>query len=588
MERRKVLGWVGVLVLVTGAVVVLRNESAPPPAREWGRFLDERVEHVADTRPLRRPADLTLAALDRTSLRATWTPTDGLAHGGFEVRWNGRSRLVLATETELTDLDPNAEVTVEVRAVGPLGDRSEPAVAKAVPRLAHDPAWSDPLVQPIDHFDGPESLSPRRWRVVDGGGGDCLGLRPLNGRRLEVTCDTLDLQSNVPLRLGVPGPDGAVGRVVVTTDGPTAADGRVLLALLPEPFQDLGHLTKPYPPGSVVLTLARHGATFDFGEGLVPTTKVVPVVGTSPPPTPGVRHRWELRVLPDAVVALRDGEALATAPLAVPWTIAHPRLAFRGAGGTRVDTFGAGGAPESPVPVSLVPLGTTVVAEERDVPIGTVAPQRLEGATGVRVAARVARQSDNMVGVPITVEFGDRSAPAVALPSAGGPMSAAFVYADFPLPPPGKEVPVRLRAPEPFFVLDARLVVADGQATARRPLPRMTDRAAGAAEVPEPVVTVVHESGPGGEFPRGGKARLVVELDGAAGEVAAVKGVEVDLDGQGVVVLPTNGSAGGRHEFLVDLDRVTTGNHQVKVRVLPLDERGRTRSAEHSFEIRPL
>ncbi|MFI9810664.1 fibronectin type III domain-containing protein [Saccharothrix variisporea] len=589
MERRKVLVWVGGLVLVAGAVVVLRNESAPPPAREWGRFLDERVEHVADTQPLRRPADLTLTALDRTSLRATWTPTDGLAHGGFEVRWNGRTRLVLATETELTDLDANAEVTVEVRAVGPLGDRSEPAVAKAVPRLAHDPAWSDPLVQPIDHLDGPEALSPRRWRVVDGGGGDCLGLRPLNGRRLEVTCDTLDLQSNVPLRLGVPGPDGAVGRVVVTTDGPTAADGRVLVALVPEPFQDLGHLTKPYPPGSVVLTLARHGATFDFGEGLVPTTKVVPVIGTAPPPTPGVRHRWELRVLPDAVVALRDGQALATAPVAVPWPAAHPRLAFRDARGTRVDTFGVGGAPESPVPVSLVPLGTTLLAEDRDVPIGTVAPHRVEGANGVRVAARVARQGGSMAGLPITVEFGDRSAPAVAVPPAGaGPMVAEFVYADFPVPPPGKEIAVRLRAPEPFFVLDAHLVVSDGQATARRPLPRMTDRAAEAAEVPEPVVTVVHESGPDGAFPRGGKARVVVELDGAADEVAAVKGVEVDLDGQGVVVLPTNGSAGGRHEFLLDLDRVPTGSHRVEVRVLPVDERGRTRSAERPFEIRPL
>lgn len=585
--RRKVLVWLGGLVLLAGAVVVLRNESAPPPAREFARFLDERVEHVADTQPLRRPADLRLTALDATSLRATWTPTDGLTHGGFEVRWAGRTRLVRATETELTDLDPNGEVTVEVRAVGPLGDRSEPVVATAVPRLAHDPAWADGLVQPIDRFDGPEALSPRRWRVVDGGG-DCLGLRPLNGRRLEVACDLLDLQSHVPLRLGVPAADGAVGRVVVTTDGPTAADGRVLLALLPEPFQDLGHLTKPYPPGSVVLTLARHGATFDFGEGLTPTTTVVPVVGTAPPPTPGVRHRWELRVLPGAVVALRDGEALATAPVAVPWTTAHPRLGFRDARGTRVDTFGVGGAPESPVPVSLVRLGTTRPVEDTLVSLGTVAPNRLEGASGVRVVARVARPRGGEA-LPVTVEFGDRSAPAVAVPFGGtGPMAAQFVHADFPHPLPDREVEVRLRAPEAFFVVDAHLLVSDGQATARRPLPRMADRGPSTPEVPDPVVTVVHESGPGGAFPRGGKARVVVELDGTPGEVAAVKGVEVDLDGEGVVVLPTNGSAGGRLEFLVDLDRVPTGSHRVAVRVLPVDERGRTRSAEYSFEIRPL
>ncbi|MEV0677200.1 hypothetical protein AB0I60_11830 [Actinosynnema sp. NPDC050436] len=586
MERGKLVAWIAGLAVVAGAVVVLRDESAPPAPVELTRFLDDRVEYVADSGPVREPTELRLTAPDRTSLRANWTATGGVAHGGFEVRWPGGTRLVQATETELTGLDADADVAVEVRAVDGLGRRSSPATAHGVPRLLHDGSWAEGLGQPLDVLDGPAALSPRRWRVFDGGNADCLGLRPLNGERLDVGCDVLDLQSNVPLRLTAPQPDGAVGRVVLTTDGPDSAqsgDAELVLALLPEPLHDIGRLSRPYPPGALALRITPYGADFEVGPGFPATSRVVPVAGTSRPPTPGVRHRWELRVLPDAVVALRDGEAMAAAPVAVPWQVARPRLAFRNAKHTQVDVFGVGGAREEPVPSSVVPLGLGTVRNGAVV-LGTAPAPRLAGGTSARVTASVIAVDSDVRDEPITVEFGGQSAPAVFMAS-GGSDKSAVLYADFPLSGPAADVEVRLRGARHFLVNDSHVLVSDGP-DARRPLPRLTGREPPDVRAAPANLVVVHDTGPTDVFPRGGRARLVVELlAGPVREVAAIRGVEVDLDGGRIVTLPTGGAVGGRHEFLLDLTDLPSGRHRVAVRVLPVDERGGVRSADRSFEI---
>ncbi len=593
MDRRRLVGWLGGLALVSGVVVVLRNEAVPPAPVEFTRFLADRVEHVDDTRPPGKPTDLALTALDRTSLRASWTATDGVGYGGFEVRWGDRTRLVQATETELPDLDADAEVAVEVRAVDGLGRRSEPAVAKAVPRLVHDGSWAARLVQPIDVFDGAEALDPRRWRVFDARNPDCLGLRPLNGSRLEVGCDILDLQSNVPLRLGEPQPDGAVGRVVFTTDGPSSVrpgDGELALALLPEPFQDLGHLSKPYPPGTLVLHITPYNANFEVGPGVPATSRELPGGGAFPTPTAGVRHRWEVRILPDGVIALRDGEVRASAAVAVPWTVARPRLVFRNIRHTQLDSFGVAGAPAGPLPASVWQLGVGT-AQDESVVLGAVPAGRLAGGSSVRVVASVVAVDGNARDIPITAHLGDRSAPAVFMPSAepADRVGAAVVYADFPLPGPAGEQGVRLSGPGKFLVDGSHVVVDDGQATTPRRLPQVTDRGLPEVTVPAATVSLVPDRGPADVFTPGGKARLAVELSADyVREVAAVKGIEVDLDGQRLVVLPTNGSVGGRHEFLVDLAGLGVGRHTVQARVVPVDERGRTTSADRSFEIRPV
>ncbi|MEU4742505.1 hypothetical protein AB0G02_18860 [Actinosynnema sp. NPDC023658] len=593
MERRKLVAVLGGLVLIGGAVVVLRNESAPPVPEVFERSLADGVEYVPDTRGLVAPTDLVLTALDRTSLRASWTAGGGLGHGGFEVRWNGGTRLVRGTETELTDLDANADVTVEVRALDALGTRSAAVTAQAAPRLAYDEDWLAGLMVPLTVFDGPAPMDPRRWRVLDNGDTDCLGLRPLNGKRLEITCDRVDLQSNAPVRLRAPGEVDERARASLTTDGPIGhrpGESEMAIALLPEPFGDLGPLAEPFPPGAVVLRVTQTDARF-VGDGVTSTE----TGATYPPPTPGVRHRWELRVLTDSVVALRDGVEVAKAPVAVPWTTARARLVFRQADGTIVDTFGTGGLPAYPLPESVVPLGPGV-AEGGATSLGNVASPKLEGASSVRVVASVVAGK----AAPITVELGTRSAPALPMrpDQALDDSRPSVVYADFPLPSPDRNPKVRLRAEGEVTVHDAHLVVAEGP-DARRPLPQLTDRALPAPEVPAPAVSVLHESGDGARFPPdpdgprfpggGGRLRATVELTGpVAREIAAIKGLEVDLDGDRIAVLPTNGSAGGRHEFVVDLDELSTGRHQLVVRVLPVDERRGVQTQEQSFEIRPL
>ncbi|MEU4445047.1 fibronectin type III domain-containing protein [Actinosynnema sp. NPDC050801] len=584
MERRRLIALVGGLVLLGGAVAVLRDESAPPRPRTLERFLDEGVEYVPDTQRLVAPTNLELTALDRTSLRASWTATDGIGHGGFEVRWNGRTRLVRGTETELTDLDANADTAVEVRALDAMGNRSDPAAAHAVPRLAYDDSWLSHLMAPIDLFDGPEALNPRRWRVFDRGHTDCLCLRPFNGKRVEIDCDRVDLQSNVPVRFSAPAPDGAIARVSLTTDGPIGHrpdESAVLIALLPDPVHDLGHLEAPFPPGAVVLRITPFGAQFVLGDD-APSNELG---GTYPPPTWGVRHRWELRVLPESVLALRDGVEVAAAPVRLPWTSARARLVFRQAQGTHVDTFGIGGAPGMPAPGSVAPLGPGAT-DDGGVSLGNVANSQLAGASSVRVVASVVAERT----APITVELGTRSAPAVFMPPDRGldRSRPSVVHADFPLPHPDSNPKVRLRSDGGLTAYDAHLVIADGP-DARHPLPRLVSRADPDPQVPLPAVSVVHESGDDSGFPHGGKVRLAVELaDSRAREVAAVKALEVDLDGDRIVVLPTNGSAGGRHEFLLDLARLSSGRHELDVRVVPVDERSGVQSQQQTFEIRPL
>lgn len=572
MERRKLIAAVGGLVLLGGAIAVLRDESAPPRPQAFERFLAENVEHVPDARRADTPTGLDLTAVDRTSLRATWTAADGIGHGGFEVRWNGRTRLVQGTETELTDLDANADVQVEVRALDAMGNRSDPVTARAVPRLAYTDAWLDGLVVPVDVFDGPESLTPRRWRVLDHGNADCLGLRPFNGERLEITCDGVDLQSNVPLRFGPPAPDGSTARVALVTDGPVGHrpdQAEVLIALLPDPAHDLGALARPFPPDAVVLRITPFGAQFFRGDVPAETS------GTYPPPTPGVRHRWELRVTPDAVVASRDGVEVASTPARPTWTTARVRLAFRQTRGTLVDTFGIGGLPGHPVPASVVPLGPGT-DESGAASLGNVADSRTADASSVRVVASVVAERP----APITVELGTRSAPAVSMPPDRGldPSRPSTVYADFPLPSPDRNPRIRLRSDGRVTVVDAHLVIADGP-DARHPPPRLADRVVPAPQVPSLAVSVVQE----------GKVRLAVELtDVRAREVAAVKGVEVDLDGERIVTLPTNGSVGGRHEFLIDPADLAGGRHELRASVLPVDERLGVQSYRQTFEVRPL
>ncbi len=592
--------------MVAGAVVVLRTQ-VPPPLVESDdrvsltRFVDDRVDYRAERQALSAPSDLKLTALDITSVRVMWTPTVGY---GYEVRWLDQVRLVLVPETELTGLMANDEVEVEVRAVDAEGRRSAPSSTTVVPRLLYNVAWADHLVAPVDHFDGRAALSSHRWRAL--GDEDCLGLRTLPGvKRVEITCDNAELQSNMPLVLTEPqqANDGEVGRVMLTMDGPgTDPNGlnqEVSITLLPEPYDDLPWLgmydsvtaPAPIPPGAVIMHVNPFGASFSQGVDVPTTSRVVPVSGRSLVPTNGVRHRWELRILPDAVVAVRDGEVLAAAPAAVPWKSARARLAFRNARGTTIDSFGVGGAAKNPQSTSIIPLGRSE-RKPNATTLGTVSSAQFAGAESLRVVADVYGNNNAQV----TVRFGEREVPAKPMFPWGtvGPTVPTTLYADFPLPDPalGDSPELRLTSTTDIDSVNANVVVRDGSTAPARKLARLNDLGALVARVAQPKLSVEHETRatPPTQFPRGGVVRLVVELRGGHDHVIApTSGIEVDLDGDRIVTLPTTAggpSAGGRYEFWLDTAELGSGGHQVTVRVRPEDSAAPPRDTRQTFEIR--
>jgi hypothetical protein len=602
VERRRLIAIVGVAVLV-GAVAVLRAEAPPPVVTSSApvnltRFVDERIDYRAEKQELVAPSDLVLTSLDITSLRATWTPAVGY---GYEVRWLDQVRLVVVPETELTGLTSNDEITVEVRAIDAEGHRSAPASAKGAPRVLYDDAWMDHLVAPVDHFDEPAALSSHRWRVL--GDDDCLALRSLPGvKRVEITCNNAELQSNMPLVLTEPRPggDGEVGHVTLTVDGPgttlSGFDQKLSIMLLPEPFDDLPWLgmhnvpvPARIPPGAVVLHINPYGASFSQGADVPTTSRVVPVSGRSIVPSTGVRHRWELRILADAVVAVRDGEVLAATPVAVPWKSARARLAFYNAKGTTIDTFGVGGNAENPRSTSVIKLGPAK-QEPNATRLGTVPSARYAGAESLRVVANVF--DDN---APITVRLGDREVPAKPMfPSGAGPNTATAVYADFPLPDPalGDSPELRLTSTTDVDATSVNVVVRDGGQAPPRRLQQLDVLGPLTPGVAAPGLTVRHETGVSRptQFPPGGKILLVVELDaGYDHAIAPTSGIEVDLDGERVVTLPTSAdgpSAGGRYEFLLDSSKLAAGGHEVVTRVRPTDPSTPPKDASQVFEIR--
>lgn len=606
MERRRLIAIVGGLAVLVGAVAVLRTEAPPPVVKSndpvnLTRFIDDRVDYRAEKQALAAPSDLKLTALDITSLRAMWTPTVGY---GYEVRWLDQVRLVVVPETELTGLTANDEITVEVRAIDAEGHRSAPSSMTAVPRLLYNDAWADHLVAPVDHFDGPAALSSHRWRVL--GNDDCLGLRSLPGvKRVEITCDNAELQSNMPLVLTEPQAenDGEIGRVMLTMDGPgTDPNGlnqEVSITLVPEPFDDLPWLgmydsmSAPtrIPPGAVVLHINPFGASFSQGVDVPTTSRVVPVSGRSIVPSTGVRHRWDLRILPDALVAVRDGEVLAATPAAVPWKSARARLAFHDAKGTMIDTFGVGGTAENPRSTSIIPLGPSE-REPYATRLGSVSAAQYVGAESLRVVAGVSGNNN----APVTVHLGDREVVAKPMFPWGtiGPTVVTAIYADFPLPDPalGDSAKLRLTSTTDIDSVSANVVVRDGREAPPRRLPRLGDLGPLVLKVAQPRLSVEHETNvsPPTQFPTGGKVRLVVELDpGHDHVVAATSGIEVDLDGERFVTLPTSAdgpSAGGRFEFWLDASKLKAGGHEATVRVQPKDPSMSSRATQQVFEIR--
>ncbi|ANZ36921.1 hypothetical protein BBK82_13400 [Lentzea guizhouensis] len=343
MDRRTLAGGIGGLALVAAAVVALRASDAPDNLK---REIDDRVQVVQQQEPA-KPASPRARALDADALQVSWA-------GGapaYEVRWNGNEQLVPNPEVELAGLPPDQEVQVEVRAVNAIGRRSEPLKITATPKDLYDDRWDDQLVGQQDRFDGPESLDPRRWRVE--ADENCLGLRPFGqSKRVDVDCSTAMFQSNTPIRFGVPGQDGATGRAIISVAG-AVESSHVRLSLLPDPWHYLKDQDQQ-PKGAVSLDITTQGTRIIADPDLPRSDRQVelgdaPLTGL----VAGVRHRWELRVLPDAVLALRDGVVVAGEAVVLGTPLVHPRIRIDGGG--FLDTFGVGGVEERAVPTEVIP-----------------------------------------------------------------------------------------------------------------------------------------------------------------------------------------------------------------------------------------
>ncbi|MFI6100918.1 hypothetical protein ACIA8G_35660 [Lentzea sp. NPDC051213] len=515
MDRRTLAGGLGGLALVVAAVVVLRTGNAPDTLK---REIDDAVEVVQQLEPA-RPANPRAQALDVDALQIGW---NGSA-SAYEVRWNGKELLVPGPEVELPGLAPDDEVAVEIRAVSATGKRSEPLKIAATPKNLYNDRWDDLLVGQVDRFDGPESLDPRKWRVE--AEPECLGLRPFGpSKRIDVDCSMAAFQSNTPMRFGVPASDGAIGRAIISVAG-AAESSHVRLTLLPDPWQYLKE-NDAQPRGAVSLDITTQGTRIIADPELPRTAREVPL-GDSPMTglVAGVRHRWELRVLPDAVIALRDGVVVASEPVVVGTRVAHPRIRIDGGG--FLDAFGVGGVPERVLPTEVIPLD-----QDTEVPPDAV-------------AAKV-----------ITLEAGNQVS-----------------IADIPLS--GRKIAAARQA---------QLVVIRKPESRPGTLPRLADRPGG-IKTGAPRLHVMHEDGTKPPQPLLPNGRILVTAEiNAIGH----RGIELELDGKRIVAMPTNEQGAGvpgRQEFWLDSSALTPGaNARLKLSVLPADH-GEPVTTETVFEL---
>ena len=329
-------------------------------------------------------------------------------------------------------------------------------------------------------------------------------------------------QSNTPIRFGVPASDGATGRAIISVAG-AVESSHVRLTLLPDPWQYLKE-TDAQPKGAVSLDITTQGTRIIADPELPRTAKQIdlgdaPMTGL----VAGVRHRWEMRVLPDAVVALRDGVVVAYEPVAIREQVVHPRIRIDGGG--FLDAFGVGGVPERVVPTEVIQL-------DQDVQL----PQDV-------VAAKLVKPDAGQVEVTDV------------------PINAGKVAAQ-----------------------PAQLVVIRKPESRPGTLPRLSDRPGG-IKTGGPRLHVMHEDGakPPQLLPRKGRILVTAEVNaighkGVELELDGRRIVALPTNEQGSAVP-------GRHEFWLDTGKLApAANAQLKLSVLPADG-GEPVIAETVFEL---
>jgi hypothetical protein len=636
-QRNRLLAWLAGIVLVAGAVVVLRTteEKAPtgedqsPPVRV-DRFAADFVVLPAAGRPP-APPERVVVTPDAGQLRLSWA--DGLVGGaapagvaGYELRWGIEgermtSRLVAAPDVQLNGLTDGRRYRVEVRGIDAFGQRSRPAEVIGVPGGSDRPELAG-MTGMADDFTAAEIDS--RWHVSGYRGCVGLGAGRVDGRGLPIDlgcgADMAVLRARGTMRLTPPrGADGELGRVAVSTDA-AGPGGELTVDLVPGRADRVGvgvrrasrtEETDPALPGGTIrVSVADVGVQVSAAPDVTargPTREVHP----APRRGPGVVHRFEVALTTSGVRVYQDGLAVAARDVVPTWHDASVLLGFRGPDGRRsrvhVATAGFTGAPQRPAGVVEVPVnaGTQQVLRPADQEPGIgIARTPLRSARSARLVATMAVTPELDPG-RVVVQLGRLRVPArptVAVPPAETG-AALTVVADVPralLGPNGPDAiaPFVVRAPGASVavsLLETYLEITPkpGWMPPATPVPRVQ-------KLPEalPGVQAVLGNAAGKPLttttvPRRGQVVLSVTLEPAyaqwdTGAVGGVRGLQVRLDGSLVAGVPTAADGpgvGGRYALSIAVGGLDVGPHTIEVREYGMSDE-RPNSALLNFVVR--
>ncbi|MPZ84336.1 MAG: hypothetical protein GEV28_29660 [Actinophytocola sp.] len=490
--RKRLLAWLAAVVLVVGAVVVLRTTEESPDRPDAGpqpvhvdRFASDIVVLPSPGDPPPAP-DRIVVTPDTDQLRLSWA--DGLAGGGppegvvgYEVRWHRdggpvASRLVATPDVQLDGLRNGQRYRVEVRGIDAFGQRSAPTEVIGVPQRASRP-WLAGLTGLYDDFGDPATAlggSPTsRWHMSGYRG--CVGLGPgrVTGRGLPIDlgcgADMAVLRAREPLRLTAPeGTDGVLGRVMVRTDtaGP---GGELTVDLVPGRADRVGvgvrrasrteEVDPALPGGTIRVVVADVGVQVAAAPD-VPSTGRTIEMHASPRRGPGVVHLFEVVLTTSGVRVYQDGLAVAARGVVPTWDTAWVLLGFRGPDGRRSRVHVAGAGFTGPPVAAPGVVEASVTAATRQVlgltdqePGIGIARTPLRSARSARVVATMAVTPD-LDPNGVVVQLGGMrvpARPAVAVPPRVQG-AALTVVADVPaalLGPRGPDTitPFVLRAP---------------------------------------------------------------------------------------------------------------------------------------------
>ncbi|MFB9906340.1 fibronectin type III domain-containing protein [Allokutzneria oryzae] len=607
MERRRLAILLGAVVVLVGAVAVLRaTGDGPDPVRQGSRGTEPRhlerfsTSGVILPNPSGPPAPVSVLSVESgpRQLLVRWGSSlaDGVepaGAAGYEVRWGkGRelehTRLVSRSLVQLGGLENGAEYRVEVRSVDSFGQRSAAVggTGRPEPYVLREP-WSY-----VEEFDDARTIA-ENWRLSQRGScGTALPGEGEDAGRLVITgncgSEPAVLRPRTPFRLAqTPQANGELGRAVVETDGSGTAQ-QFTIDLVPGPVDlVLGNVkevegsTRPtaaqedqsLPPGTVRLratSFSHSGAAQLLVPPGTPRSSAVidprSVPAALPPMPISVRQRWEVVVYTDRVEVLRDKQPVAAANIVVGWREATMLLGFtgRGTGQTRsaVDLVGFLGAPTTTPPAVTPPRlnwsqGSPSASVER--PAG--ARQLTEFSGGQLRLGLLSRGTVRLD--KLTVRVGGLRLPVrMAVPGTEIIPGAGFpVVVDLPkeaLAVVGEQntLNVVVENDGPLEIVQAGIeVVPEPGARVAPPTPppsRPVTRR-NKPVVAEPRAELLDAAAkpltPGKTLTRG-RVVLEVELDGpvaqiVAGELAPLAGLEVLVDNERVARLPTTAQGPG-------------------------------------------